>query len=241
MLHEKIVLEVEKRLESGKNAARRYRAADLIPAVLYGGGAGLEPMSLCVPRKPLVTLLTKGVKGNAIFKLQLKGTDQQRHVMIRDLTLHPVSRRILHVDFVRVLLDKKLKVKAPIEIVGVAVGVKIEGGLLDIVSHELAIECFPADVPGSIPVDVTALHTHEAIRVQDLKLGGKVRLLDAPDRVIVRVGVARAEEEPAAVATETTEVAGASTEPEVLKKGKKEEEGEAAKKEKVEVPKKEKK
>ncbi len=226
MLQENIVIEVEKRTESGKNAANRYRAADQIPAILYGGGAGLEPMSLCVPRRALVNLLNRGIKGNAIFELKLKGTDQQRHVMIRDLTLDPVSRKLLHVDFVRVLLDKKLRVKAHVELVGTAYGVKIEGGIIDIVSHEIAIECLPADIPASIKVDVTEMKAHDALRVQDLKLGDKIKVLDAPDRVIVRVGMARVEE-----AAATTDVAAApaapSSEPEVAKKGKKEEEAAA--------------
>ncbi len=229
MLQENIVVEVEKRNESGKNAARRYRAADQIPAVLYGGGATMEPMSLCVPRKALVNLLNRGISGNAIFQLKLAGTDQQRHVMIRDLTLDPVSRKLLHVDFVRVLLDKKLRVKAHVELVGTAYGVKIEGGIIDIVSHEIAIECLPADIPASIKVDVTALKAHEALRVQDLKLGDKIRVLDAPGRVVVRVGMARVEE--VAAATETAAVvaapAAAGSEPEVIKKGKKEEEAAA--------------
>ena len=228
MLQENIVVEVEKRNESGKNAARRYRAADQIPAVLYGGGATMEPISLCVPRKALVNLLNRGISGNAIFQLKLAGTDQQRHVMIRDLTLDPVSRKLLHVDFVRVLLDKKLRVKAHVELVGSAYGVKIEGGIIDIVSHEIAIECLPADIPASIKVDVSELKAHEALRVQDLKLGDKIRVLDAPGRVVVRVGMARVEEvaatTDAAVVVAAPAAAGSSSEPEVIKKGKKDEE-----------------
>jgi large subunit ribosomal protein L25 len=229
MLQEKIVVEVERRLTTGKNAANRLRAQDQIPAVLYGGGKGMETWPLQVPRKTLATLLNKGLHTNAIFKLNLKGTDQTRHVMIRDLALDPVSRKMLHVDFVRVLLDRKLRVKSEIVITGVPNGVKISGGILNIVTHEVLIECLPADIPDSVSVDVSAMEIHDSLRVSDLKLGDKITVLEKADRVLAHVGVPKAEEvvAPAAAAV----VAGAEgavvpgAEPEVIKKGKKEEEG----------------
>jgi large subunit ribosomal protein L25 len=228
MLQEHIVVEVEKRLTTGKNAANRLRAQDQIPAVLYGGGKDMETWSLQVPRKTLATLLNKGLHGNAIFKLNLKGTDQTRHVMIRDLALDPVSRRMLHVDFVRVLLDRKLRVKSEIEVVGVPNGVKT-GGILNIVTHEILIECLPADIPESVKVDVSAMEIHASLRVSDLKLGDKIKVLENADRVLAHVGVPKAEEVAApAAAAEVVGVEGAAApgaEPEVIKKGKKEEEG----------------
>ncbi len=229
MLQDNIVVEVERRLETGKNAANRLRAQDRIPAVLYGGGKGMDTWSLSVSRKTLSTLLNKGLHSNAIFKLQLKGTDQQRHVMIRDLALDPVSRAMLHVDFVRVLLDKKLRVKSDIEVVGIAAGVK-EGGILNIVTHEVLIECLPADIPETIKIDVTEMKVHDSFRVSDLKVGDKIRILEAADRVIAHVGVPKAEEVPVAAAAAAVPgaegaAAAAPAEPEVIKKGKKEEEG----------------
>jgi large subunit ribosomal protein L25 len=224
MLQDNIVVEVERRHTTGKNAANRLRAADMIPAVIYGGGRDMETLLLAVPRKALVNLLRKGFHANSIFKLQLKGTDQLRHVMIRDLTQDPVSRHMLHIDFVRILLDKKLRVKSAVEIVGTATGVK-EGGILNIVTHELQIECLPADIPASIPIDVAELKVHDSFRVSNLKLDAKIRVLEPADRVIVHVGVPKAEEvaapAAAAVAVEGVALAG---EPEVIKKGKKEEE-----------------
>ncbi len=120
-------------------------------------------------------------------------------------------------------MDKKLKVKTAIEIVGIPFGVKNEGGLLNVVTHELSIECLPADIPHSIPVDVNELHLHASIRVSDLKVDEKVRVLDASDRVIAHVAVPKAEEVVAPAAT--AEAAPTAAEPEVIKKGKKEEEG----------------
>jgi large subunit ribosomal protein L25 len=243
MIQENIVVEVERRTERGKNAANRLRANDEIPAVIYGGGKEMVSLALKVPRKSLVNLLRKGIGENAIFKLQLKGTDQQRHVMIRDMALDPVSRALLHVDFVRILLDRKLRVAVPVEIVGTAFGVKNEGGLLNIVTHDLEVECLPADIPPTMKVDVAELHVHGAIRVSDLRVDAKLRVLETADRVIVHVAVPKAEEvAPAAVAAVEGAVAEAGpAEPEVIKKGKKEtEEGAAepapAKGEKAEKP-----
>ena len=226
MLQENIVVEVEKRDVTGKNAANRLRAADLIPAVLYGGGKGMDTWSLQVPRKTLSNLLNKGLHGNAIFKLQLKGTDQQRHVMIRDLALDPITRHMLHVDFVRVLLDKKLRVKSDVEVVGIAAGVK-EGGILNIVTHEILIECLPADIPESIKIDVSEMKIHDSFRVSDLKAGDKIKVLESPGRVLAHVGVPKAEEVVAAAAAVpgAEGAAATSAEPEVIKKGKKDEEG----------------
>ena len=228
MLQEQIVVEVEKRLTTGKNAANRLRAQDQIPAVLYGGGKDMETWSLQVPRKTLATLLNKGLHSNAIFKVNLKGTSQTRHVMIRDLTLDPISRKMLHVDFVRVLLDRKLRVKSEIAIEGVPSGVKNAGGILNIVTHQILIECLPADIPESVKVDVSAMEMHDSLRVSDLKLSDKIKVLENAGRVIAHVGVPKAEEVVAPAAAEVVGVEGAAApaaEPEVIKKGKKEEEG----------------
>ena len=231
MIQENVVIEVERRRDTGKNAAFRAREAGRIPAVLYGGGKEMETLALSVPRRALVELLRKGLHANAVFLLKLKGTDQDRHVMIRDLSVHPVRRDILHVDFVRILLDKKLRVKVGVEVAGIPVGVKTEGGILDVVSRELMVECLPADIPQSIVADVTSLSIGSSLRVSDLPVGEKISILEAPDRVIAHVSHARAEivapVAAEAAATATAAAAAPAAEPEVLKKGKKEEEVEA--------------
>ncbi len=221
MLQENVIVEVEKRTETGKNACNRLREKDLIPAVLYGGGSELGSVSLSVPRKSLLDLFRKGLHQNAVFLLQLKGTDDKRHVMVRDVTLSPLRRELLHVDFVRILLDRKLKVKVPVETFGTAPGVK-EGGLLDVVTRELEIECLPADIPTSIKVDLSSLAIGTVLRVAELNPGDKVKILGDAERVVAHVVAQRAESAEAQVA------AAATAEPEVVKKGKKEEEGKAA-------------
>lgn len=217
MLQEDVIIEVERRSETGKNACNRLREKDLIPAVLYGGGAGTESMSLSVPRKALLGLFRKGIHQNIVFLLKLKGTEDKRHVMVRDVTLSPLRRELIHVDFLRILLDRKMKMKVSVEAVGIASGVKL-GGTLDVVTRELEIECLPGDIPASIPVDVSGLGAGEVLRVADLNLGDKLRVLGDTDRVVAHVVMPRAE------IVEGAEAA-ATAEPEVAKKGKKEEEG----------------
>lgn len=233
MLQENVVVEVEKRSETGKNACNRLREKDLIPAVLYGGEAGMGSVSLSVPRKALLGLFRQGLHQNAVFLLQLKGTDEKRHVMVRDVTVSPLRRELLHVDFVRILLDRKLRVKVPVELVGTPIGVKL-GGLLGVVSRDLEIECLPADIPASLSVDISGLGPDGVLRVADLALGEKIRVLGDADRVIAHVVAHRAE---AAAGAE----AAATAEPEVAKKGKKEEEAKSAGKAAPKADKKEKK
>lgn len=219
MLQDTVVVEVEKRTETGKNACNRLRAKDLIPAVLYGGHSGAESLPLSVPRKDLLALFRKGLHQNAVFRVHVKGADEQPHVMVRDVMLSPLRRELVHLDFVRVLLDRKLKVKVPVETVGTAIGVKL-GGLLDVVTRELEVECLPADIPASIQADVSNLDASGVMRVADLALGEKVQVLGDPDRVIAHIVTHKTEEAAAADAAPAAE-------PEVVKKGKKEEEGAA--------------
>ncbi len=209
-----IELPVEKRSTIGKNEARRSRAGGRIPAVVYGAGKPNVPIS--VDRKALSDLFREGAGENAIFLLKLAGSDQSRHAMIREMQRDPVSRKPLHIDFVRVLMDVKITVKVPIEIVGVARGVKTDQGILDVVTREIEIECLPTNIPAHLAVDVTELGIGDAIRISELPAIEGVQIVDNPEKVVVHVTHPTREEEPAAVAAEGAE----PTEPEVLKKGK---------------------
>lgn len=210
-----IELDVEKRSTIGKNEARRMRAGGRIPAVVYGAGKANVPIS--VDRKALADLFREGAGENAIFLLKL-GADQSRHAMIRELQRHPVSRKPVHIDFVRVLMDVKVTVKVPIEIVGIAKGVKADAGILDVVTREIEIECLPANIPAHLSVDVTELSIGDAIRIAELPAVEGVTIVDNPEKVVVHVTHPTREEEPVAAAGEG--VAAEPTEPEVLKKGK---------------------
>ena len=210
-----IELHVEKRPSIGKNEARRARVNGKIPAVVYGSKKPTVPIS--VDRKALSDAFRSGAGENAIFLLKLAGTDQSRHVMIKEMQQDPVSRKPLHIDFVRIEMTTKIRVKVSVEIIGVAAGVKTEGGILDFVSREIEVECLPGNIPKTLPVDVTALKIGDAFRVSDLLAPEGVTVLEDAERVIVHVTHPTTEKEPAAV---TVEAAPEITEPEVLKKGK---------------------
>ena len=214
-------LEVTRREDGGKNVSRRYRASGKVPAVVYGGHR--DPVAIIVDRKTVSEMIQKSEHGvRSIFLLKMTGSDQQRHAMIKDIQIDPISRRMTHIDFVRVAMDEKVRVTIPVHHVGTAIGVK-EGGILDFQVRDLHVECLPGAIPDSIDVDVENLALHEYYRISDLKLPEGIKVLDDPDRVVVGVTHAKAEAEP--VAAEV--VAGAvPAEPEVIKKGKPEEEKE---------------
>ena len=213
-----VTLEVTRRETTGKEQAKKLRRDGKVPAVVYGGHK--EPVAITVDRKAVTELVTKSEHGvRSVFLLKMAGTDQQRHAMIKEITIDPISRRMEHIDFVRVVMDEKIKVTVPVHIVGTALGVK-EGGLLDFQVRELHIECLPTVIPDSIDVDVTPLGGHDYYRIKDLKLPEGAKVLDDPERVVVGVTHARAEISEAAAAEAGATVA----EPEVIKKGKTEEE-----------------
>ncbi len=222
-----IELTVERRSTRGKNEARRQRAAGKIPAVVYGAGRDTVPITVEV--RSLSDAFRGGAGENAIFLLKLQGSDQTRHAMIRDLQRDPVSRRPVHLDFVRVLMDTKIRVKVPVEVVGIAKGVKTDAGILDFVTREIEIECLPVDIPEHLPVDVTELAIGDAVRLSEVKAPEGVAIVDDLEKVIVHVAHPAHEEVPAVVEAEVA--AAEPVEPEVLRKGKAvtEEEGEEKK------------
>ena len=211
-----VTLEVSRREGTGKEIAKKLRADGKVPAVVYGGRK--EPVAITVDRKAVSELVQKSEHGiRSVFLLKMAGSDQQRHAMIKEITINPISRKMQHIDFVRVVMDEMIKVTVPIRPHGTAIGVK-EGGLLDFQVRELHVECMPTSIPDSIEVDVSELGAHDYLRVKDLQLPEGVKVLDDPERVVVGVTIARAE-----VVESPTDVAVVA-EPEVAKKGKPEDE-----------------
>jgi large subunit ribosomal protein L25 len=205
-----VSIEVQPREETGKNANRRARAAGRIPAVVYGGGK--ESVAISIDRKTLLDSM-KGHSGEHPIYL-LKLGDKDRHAMIRDMEVDPISRQVLHIDFQRVLMDQKIRVAVPVELVGTPVGVKVEGGMLDFVTREVYVECLPGDIPKHLEVDVAGVHVGQHVEARDIKLPQGVTLLDEPEKVLASLGHSR---------TEEAEAAADRAEPEVIKKTKAEE------------------
>jgi len=201
-------IQVEKREKTGKGGSRQARMRGQIPAVVYGSGKDSVPVQ--VDRKSFLDLMKKAGSENPIFLLKLSDTGQERHAMIRDMQKNPLSRQVIHIDFQRIDMTHKVRVTVPVELVGTAYGVKVEGGLIDFVVREVHIECLPGDIPNHLEMEVTELHAGHHAAAKDLKLPEGVTLLDDPERVILSVVHARTEE-----AAE-----GDQAEPEVIKKGK---------------------
>ena len=210
-----LTLEVQPRTDRGKNANRRLRVAGKVAGVVYG--LDLPPQKVQLERRSIVTMLRQGATENSIFLLRMQGVDDH-HTMIRELQVDPIDRRILHIDFQRIDLTEKVTVKVEVEIVGLAEGVKNEGGILDFVTREIEVECLPTQIPDKLSLDVSALHIGQHLEAKDLTLPDGVVLIEEPNRVIVSVSVAKAEEE--APAAEGALAEGAPAEPEVIGRGK---------------------
>lgn len=219
---EQMTIEVERREQRGKNANRRLRAEGMIPAVVYGGGKDKDAVPIQVRRKSLLDLMKGTGSENAVFLLKLAGTGQERHAMIRDMDVDPVTRQVVHIDFQRIVMTEKVKVQVPIELTGTADGVKNGGGVLDFVHREVTIECLPGDIPKHLELDVTALQVGEHAEASQLRLPEGVTLVDDPGQVIVSISHTRMEEAAGAPAEGLLEAD--RTEPEVIKRGKGEEE-----------------
>ncbi len=211
------VVEAEPREDFGKNAARRTRVAGRIPGVVYGAGGPVIPVS--VDPIGIKNILRSEAGHNSIFTLNVRGKAPAR-AMIRDWQSEPIRGGLLHVDLVRIALDHKLKLQIAIHITGEPKGVKLEGGVFEFMLREVEVECLPDDIPEAINVDVAQLGLGQSLRVSELAVNPKVKVLTESNRVVAHVVAPRAEEEKPA---ETVEAAPA--EPEVIRKGKAEEEG----------------
>jgi large subunit ribosomal protein L25 len=218
-----IAVAAETRESRGKNEARRLRVKGSMPAVVYGGDGG--PEAVAVSPKELTRILESKTGHNTIFNLDLTG-HPSIPVMIVDWQFDPIRGSLLHADLKRIDLNKRIVVKVPVVTQGDPRGVKLQGGIHEIVTREIEIECLPNDIPEQYIVNVAELGIGQSIRAGDIPLEGSVKLLSLPDAVISHVVSLRAEETTAAATG--GEAAVPSGEPEVIKKGKKEEGGEAA-------------
>jgi len=205
----------------GKGYARRLRAQGLIPASVYGGGQDAVPVA--VNAREIAGILRSDTGRNTIFKLAVDSGAEPSTVIIKDLQVDPVKGRLLHADLLRLNMDAVTRVNVSIEFAGEPVGVKLEGGILDIQAREVEIECLPGDIPEHIQVDVSHLHIGDHVSASDLIYDReKVKLFIDEQQTIAGVLAPRLVEEAAPTVTEAE--AATTAEPEVIKKGKTEEE-----------------
>lgn len=215
------IVEAELRTDTGKNVARRIRQAGRVPGILYGDMR--EAFSLTLNPKQLSAVLRSESGQNTIFNLQVSG-GETTPVMIVDTQFEPVRGHLLHTDLKRIAMDKKLKVSVHVVLTGESPGVKLQGGILEVVLREVEVECLPTDIPEQLQIGIETLEMGHYIRVADLQktTEGKIQILSDPDGVICHVVAPKAEE----VKPEEEEAAEAAEEPELIKKGKAAEEGE---------------
>jgi len=184
-----------KRETRGKNEARRLRVSGHIPAVVYGG-TEKESVSVSVDPKKLLQILYSDSGVNTLIDLELAGGDSSQ-VLVKDFQLDPVSTELLHVDFYRLAMDKAITVLVPVTLIGEAIGVKQEGGLLDFVNREIQIECMPTEIPETVKVDVGELSIGDGVRVRDVVEGVVWKPISELDTLLVHVTAPKVEEEEA--------------------------------------------
>jgi len=214
-----IIVEGAPRATRGKNEARRLRVAGRVPATLYGGKG--EVLALAVNTKQVTAILRSESGHNTLFQVDLGG--KQEPAIVKDWQVDPVTGNLLHVDLLRIAMDVRMKVKVPVHTFGEPSGVKVQGGVYEVVTREVEVECLPADIPTEFKVDVSGLALNQSLRAGELQIDTKkLKLVTDPQTVLSHVVTLRAEEEkPVEAAVATT-----PAEPEVIKKGKKEVEGE---------------
>src|SRR5271155_2791986 len=181
MAQEKIVVEAAPRATRGKNEARRLRVTGKIPAVLYGGKG--EAITLTLNAKQVGAILRSESGHNTLFQVDLGGKHEP--AILKDWLVDPVTGKLLHVDLLRIAMDVRMRVRVPIHTFGEASGVKVEGGVFEMVTREVEIEVLPADIPEEFKMDVSEMLIGKQLRASDLPIDpAKIKLLTDPQRVI---------------------------------------------------------
>src|ERR1700704_5278902 len=204
---EQIIVEAAPRETRGKNAARRVRLTGQVPAVIYGGKG--ESQALEVNAKQLSAILRSASGHNTIFKIKVKDTEET--AIVKDWLVDPVKGHLLHVDLLRIAMDVRMRVKIPVHTFGEAQGVKLQGGVFEMVTREVEIECLPSDIPTEFRLDISDLMIGMQLRPTDIKVDPqKIKILTDPQRVLAHVVTLRVEEEKPAEAGAGRSHGGAS-------------------------------
>src|SRR5438876_11937114 len=209
----------------GKHDARRARRDGQVPVTIYGGEGGT--VAALAPLRELAAILRSDSGRNTIFTLDIEGVEASE-VMFADRQIDPVRMRLIHADFKRLVKGEKIEATVPLRLVGEPIGVREQAGILEQIVRNVEIRCEPREIPEALEVDVTNLGVHEVLHISDIPLPAGIEILEAPDVVIATVGVIK--EEPVAVAAPLE--GEEPSEPEVIGKGKKEDEEGPAEEEK---------
>jgi len=191
------IITVALRPTTGKASSKAVRNAGMIPAVIYG--LNEAPVAIAISPKIVARILASETGMNSLIHLQREGTEIKRHVIIKDVQRHAVTRRLSHIDFMRVDPDHKVRVKVPIVLKGTPIGVK-EGGLLDFTHREIEVECLPSFIPAHVDVNIDHLKVGDSLRLDQLNLDSHLVVHGDAHNVICCVVGKKAEEEVAAEA-----------------------------------------
>jgi large subunit ribosomal protein L25 len=188
-------LTAQKRTQVGRNAIKKIKASGMVPGVIYGSAQ--EAVNLQINGRELLNLLSHASGENILVELEIVDGGEKRNAlaMIQEIQHHPLEREIVHVDFHAVSAHETVSAEVPIETVGEAIGVKVNGGLLEHILRYLEVECLPADLPHVIEVDVTNLDVGQSIHVRELNLPSGVEATTDGEQTVVAVVEPRVEEE----------------------------------------------
>jgi large subunit ribosomal protein L25 len=185
-----VTLNVQRRDGTGKGAARKLRSGGRVPGVVYGRDA--ETFAVSVDAKEAEYLFHAITVENTIVELKVEGDKQSFPTLVREIQVHPARPALVHVDFYRIQKGVKVDVEIPVHLEGIPQGVKLSGGMLQQVIHELPVRVLPSDIPDSVAIDVTGLDIGDAIHVSDLDLGEGVEILIDLDHTVATVMAPRA-------------------------------------------------
>jgi len=220
-----VSLSANSREGKGKGAARTLRSQGQIPAVIYGHGR--EPLALALNARDLDKMLSHIQAESTVIEVTVGG--QTAKTLIREIQRHPIKRQILHVDFQALVAGEKVTVSIPIVLQGIPEGVRLEGGVLDQTLREIEIEVDPSNIPDHVEYDVTNMVIGDSVHISDLKVPEGVEVLDDPETSVAVLAAPRAVIEETPVVAEAVEgEAGAVAEPEVIGRGKEDEDEEGA-------------
>lgn len=214
--HKEITVRAQQREGRGKNDSRRARRAGMVPVTVYGGDGGT--VAALAPLRELAAILRSEAGRNTIFTIDIEGVGSSE-VMFHDRQIDPVRGRLVHADFQRLVKGQKIEVTVPLHLIGEPIGVREESGILEQILRELEIRCEPREIPDVIDVDVSNLGVHDVLHVSDIPIASNIEILEDADTVVATVGIVREEVAPTPVVEGEV-----PAEPEVIGKGKKEDE-----------------
>lgn len=217
---QEITVRASRRTGRGKNDTRRARREGLVPLTIYGGEG--ESVSAVASLAELAAILRSETGHNTIFTLDVEGVGASE-VMFHDRQIDPVRGRLVHADLKRLVRGQMIEVTVPLHLAGEPFGVREQDGVLEQIIREIEVRCRPRDIPEAINVDVSNLGVHDVLHVSDIPPTEGVEFIQDPETVVATVGIVREEEQAGGPGVSDEEPA----EPEVIGKGKKDDEDES--------------